>query len=105
MNLRHVAVGAISAAVPLLTLAHTPLLDCYENSEGSITCEGGFSDGASAAGVTIRIIDEIDRVISESELDENGQITFDKPDFDYHVIFDAGSNHVVVLYGGEIEKN
>lgn len=103
MNLKHVAAGAIFATVPLTTMAHTPLLDCYQNDEGSITCEGGFSDGASAAGVTIRIIDETDRVVSESELDENGQIKFDKPDFDYHVIFDAGSNHVVVLYGGEID--
>ncbi|MEM6706563.1 MAG: hypothetical protein AAF690_27870 [Acidobacteriota bacterium] len=88
---------AVSAA------AHTPLLDCYKNDDGTITCEGGFSDGASAAGVEIRIIDEIDRVVLKGKLDDDAQFTFEEPDFDYHVIFDAGSNHVVVLFGGEIE--
>lgn len=103
MTYRHLAMGAILAASPAITWAHAPLLDCYLNDKGSVTCEGGFSDGASAAGVAIRILDGDDRVISESELDEDGQITFDKPDFDYHVVFDAGSYHVVVLFGDEIE--
>lgn len=103
MPLKRVLLGTALLTTPVFAFAHTPLLDCYENDDQSITCEGGFSDGASAAGVTIRIIDEIDRVISESELDDNGQITFARPDFDFHVVFDAGSNHVVILFGGEIE--
>lgn len=35
--------------------AHTPLLSVFDNGDGTITCEGGFSNGASAEGVEIRI--------------------------------------------------
>jgi hypothetical protein len=36
-------------------MAHTPLCSCYDNGDGTITCEGGFSDGSSASGLRIRI--------------------------------------------------
>lgn len=103
MALRPTLVGAALVTVPVTVLAHTPLLDCYENDDGSITCEGGFSDGASAAGVTIRVIDETDRVKMEDALDASGQITFARPDYEFHVVFDAGDEHIVILFGYEIE--
>ena len=37
--------------------AHTPLFDCFDNGDDTLTCEGGFSDGSSAAGVSIRVLD------------------------------------------------
>jgi hypothetical protein len=36
-------------------LAHTPLCSCYDNGDGTVTCEGGFSDGSSASGVQMRV--------------------------------------------------
>ena len=95
-----VGIGCLAASP---AWAHTPLLDCYKNENDTITCEGGFSDGASAAGIDIRVIDEVDRVMMEATLDDDAQFTFAEPSYDYHVVFDAGSNHVVVLFGGEIE--
>lgn len=41
-----------------ISQAHTPLFSCYDNGDGSVTCEGGFSDGSSAAGVAVRVEDE-----------------------------------------------
>lgn len=35
--------------------AHTPLCSCYDNGDETIICEGGFSDGSSAAGVRRRV--------------------------------------------------
>ena len=47
---------ALMAASPLL-FAHTPLFDCFDNGDDTLTCEGGFSDGASATGVGVRMVD------------------------------------------------
>ncbi|MBK1637032.1 hypothetical protein CKO19_14985, partial [Rhodovulum adriaticum] len=44
--------GALAAALISfggLAQAHTPLCACYDNGDGTVLCEGGFSDGSSAA--------------------------------------------------------
>ena len=38
--------------------AHTPLLSVEDNEDGTIYLEGGFSDGSSAAGVTILMVED-----------------------------------------------
>ncbi len=82
--------------------AHTPLCSCYDNGDGTITCEGGFSDGSSASGVRMRVEKKAGGVLVEGKMDENSEYTFDKPDSDYKVVFDAGEGHVVEVDGGEI---
>ena len=74
-------------------LAHTPLCSCWDNGDGTITCEGGFSDGGSAAGVKIYVEQEGEKIES-GEMDDNSEFTFDKPDGDYTVVFDAGKGYV-----------
>ena len=37
--------------------AHTPLCSCFDNGDDTVTCEGGFSDGSSASGVPVRVLD------------------------------------------------
>jgi len=49
--------------LPGLALAHTPLFSCFDNADGTIYCEGGFSDGSSAAGVAILVKDGNGEVI------------------------------------------
>ena len=56
--------------------SHTPLCSCYDNGDGTVTCEGGFSDGSSAAGVSMKVVDENSEVISVK--DENGEIIRDE---------------------------
>jgi len=96
-------------------LSHTPLCSCYDNEDGTITCEGGFSDGSSAAGVLIKVVDEKDEVISvknedgetiqlEGKMDEDSEFTFIKPEIPYKVIFDAGPGHAVEIEGEEITE-
>ncbi len=93
--------------------AHTPLCSCYEeeNEDGTITitCEGGFSSGASGAGVKMLIVEkemykdnkegkefyEGKLIILKGKMNEDSEFTFKKPDASYIVIFDAGPGHVV----------
>lgn len=78
-----------------MALAHTALMACFDNGDGTVTCNGGFSDGSSAAGVTLRIVDEQDRVLIEGKMNSDGEYTFDRPPGSFTVVFDAGPGHVV----------
>ena len=96
-------------------LSHTPLCSCYDNGDETITCEGGFSDGSSAAGVSIKVVDKSGEVISvkdedgeiirlEGKMDEDSEFTFIKPQMPYKVIFDAGPGHAVEIDGEDITE-
>lgn len=99
---------ASAASALALTLAsatafsHTPLCSCYDNGDGTVLCEGGFSDGSSAAGVGIRVLDANDNVVIEGEMSEYSEFEFDKPDGDYKVVFDAGPGHNIEIAGSDI---
>lgn len=97
-----IAVGCILVASP--GFAHTPLCSCYDNGDGTITCEGGFSDGSSAAGVEMRAVDKSGKVLIKGKMDEDSEFTFDKPSGPYKVQFDAGPGHLVEVEGKEIAE-
>ena len=84
--------------------AHTPLCSCYDNGDGTITCEGGFSDGSSAAGVEMRVKDTSGKVVVNGKMNEDSEFTFKKPGGDYIVEFDAGPGHLVKVKGSEITE-
>lgn len=94
--------GFLSGAISTSALAHTPLFSCYDNGDGTVTCEGGFSDGSSAAGVAVHIFDADGKALQETKLDEFSEITFKKPEGDYKVQFDAGEGHKIDVAGGDI---
>ena len=72
--------------------AHTPLLVCYENG-----------DGTSAKGVEIRVVDSTNKVLIKGKLDKNSEYTFKKPKGSFIVIFDAGPGHVVKVKSEDIK--
>jgi len=82
--------------------AHSPICDCYDNGDMTVTCEGGFSDGASAAGSTLLVMNMSNKILLEGKMDESSSLTFDLPEQDYYVVFDAGSEHRVEIYGEDI---
>ena len=84
--------------------AHTPLCSCYDNGDGTITCEGGCSDGSSAAGVKMSVAEAGGKVLIEGKMNEDSEFTFKKPEGNYTVIFDAGPGHVVKVPGSEITE-
>jgi len=84
------------------SIAHTPLCSCYDNGDGTITCEGGFSDGSSAAGVEMRVLDSSGKVLVKDRMDEDSEFTCKRPDAPYKVQFDAGPGHLVEINGRDI---
>lgn len=83
-------------------LAHTPLCSCWDNGDGTVTCEGGFSDGSSAAGVAIAVLDSAQSVIESGKMNEVSEFSFKKPEGEYSVKFDAGEGHQIVIPGAQI---
>ena len=83
---------------------HMPLCSCYDNGDGSVTCEGGFSDGSSAAGVGMRVEDGAGKVLISGKMDDDSEFTFKKPAGDYNVQFDAGEGHKIIVEGKEITQ-
>ncbi|MGV3592639.1 MAG: hypothetical protein ACO1PZ_13200, partial [Gammaproteobacteria bacterium] len=69
----------LSSFAALPAHAHTPLFDCFDNGDETLTCEGGFSDGSSAAGVSIRVLDAQGKVLEQGELGEDGSILLKRP--------------------------
>lgn len=82
--------------------AHTPLFSCFDNADGTIFCEGGFSDGSTAAGVPIIVKDGAGKEIFRGELSRNSDIEFDKPEGEYAVLFDGGEGHDIEIPGSQI---
>lgn len=82
--------------------AHTPLCDCFDNGDGTVTCEGGFSDGSSASGVKMTVVASGGEILNEGKMSEFSEFTFDKPSGDYKVLFDAGEGHIVEVNGADI---
>ena len=84
-------------------LAHTPLFSCWDNGDGTLSCEGGFSDGSSAANIPIRVSNDKGEVVFEGKLDESGELTFDKPEGVFTVTFDGGPGHDISIKSSEIK--
>lgn len=99
-----IVLSAMGIIFPSLVLAHTPLCSCYDGGDGIVVCEGGFSDGSSAAGVAIRVTDKDGRVLIKGKMDEFSEFSFDKPSGPYTVEFDAGPGHVVEIDGKSIAE-
>jgi hypothetical protein len=93
------------AAASLLWLsaqAHTPLFDCFEEEGNQVVCEAGFSDGASAEGIEVRMINAQGRVLARKEIEADGSATFDRPDEEFTMVFTAGESHEITVIGDDI---
>ncbi|WP_250645535.1 hypothetical protein [Salidesulfovibrio onnuriiensis] len=88
--------------VPVSASAHSALCSCLDNGDGTVTCEGGFSDGSSAKGVRVFVRDASDTTVARGKMNEDSEFTFDKPEGDYTVIFDAGPGHQVEVKSSDI---
>lgn len=84
------------------SMAHSALCSCLDNGDGTITCEGGFSDGSSASGVRIFVRTMAEETIIRGKMNQDGEFSFAKPDTPYMVIFDAGPGHQVEILSKDI---
>ncbi|MFP4333060.1 MAG: hypothetical protein ACLFQJ_07130 [Campylobacterales bacterium] len=81
--------------------AHTALMSCFDNGDGTVTCEGGFSDGSSASGVDFYIIVD-GKKMNEVKFDEFGEVTYNKPDGSYSAFLYAGEGHEIEVKSSDI---
>jgi len=84
---------ALWLASPSAVFAHDPILSCFENKTGAITCEAGYSDGAPSAGQAIRVSQTNKRLILENKFGKDSSFTFQKPDVPFIVEFVGDSSH------------
>ena len=72
------AVAALLGAQASPAAAHSALLNCFDNADGTFTCQGGYSDGSSATGI--------------------------RPQGDFSVLFDGGAGHSVEVRGDSLVR-
>lgn len=86
-----------------LAQAHTPLCSCFDNGDGTVMCEGGFSDGSTASGVKMAVKDAAGTVLVQGVMSDTSEFTFQKPAGPFAVFFDAGEGHVIEIKGSDIK--
>lgn len=101
-KLSGLSLGLVLLLGSVAARAHTPLFDCFDNGDATLTCEGGFSDGASAAGVGVRMLDAQGKVLEQGKLDDKGSISFKRPQGEFSIVFDAGAEHSISVLGDDI---
>ncbi len=92
----------LAACLPMAANAHTPLCSCYDFGDGTVLCEGGFSDGSSASGVEMLVKDGNGQALIKGKMNEDGEFEFNKPKGDYLVEFNAGPGHLITINGEDI---
>ncbi len=85
-------------------MAHSALLNCFDNADGTFTCQGGFSDGSSATGIVIVVKDTSGRVLQEAQLNADSEVVLPRPQQDFTVLFNGGSGHSVEIPGESIVR-
>jgi len=99
--MKKVIVASLLAASSLL--AHSALMSCFDNGDGTVTCEGGFSDGSSASGTNF-FVRQGGNVLITGRMDQHSEFTFKKPEGAFEAVFDAGEGHQVVIQGKDIAQ-
>jgi hypothetical protein len=94
----------LALCIAAVAWSHNAICSCFENDNGTVTCEGGFSDGGKAVGVPLRVIDQAGKVLIDGVMSKDSNFTFPKPKVPFRVEFNAGEGHIVTIDGRDIEK-
>jgi len=98
LNMKKVLILGLSVAS---LYAHTPIMSCIDEGDGTVTCEGGFSDGSGAGGVEFRL-EKDGKAFLKDKLNSQSEINFKKPEGEYIAVFDAGPQHEVYIKSKDI---
>ncbi|UTC61801.1 hypothetical protein E4O00_03175 [Treponema sp. OMZ 788] len=100
--MKKISIVFILMMCSILLFAHSPLLTVEDNGDGTIYVQGGFSNGATAAGVKLYLTDKATgQKIWEGEFPDVGELNLPIPSVPYTVTFDAGPGHIIVKEGPE----
>lgn len=84
-------------------LAHAPYLNCKLQENHMIYCKGGFSDGSSAKRITLDVINDQEKILIHSKLDDKSEIRFKKPDEPFYILMDVGAGHTAIIEGESLK--
>ncbi len=87
-----------------VSFAHSALLNCFDNADGTFTCQGGYSDGSSATGIRIVVKDMSGNILQEAQLNSDSEVVLPRPERDFTILFDGGSGHSVEIPGDSIVR-
>ena len=98
--LQIVSLLTLSIFLSSSALAHSPYLMVSDNEDGTIDITGGYSNGASGAGINILLKSkESGKILWQGRLDALGEITCPKQKEPYIIVFDGGPGHVLEKEG------
>ncbi len=92
------------AMMPALSQAHTLYMNVLDNGDGTVTVEGLFSTGGSAAGLPLILEDNEGNILKKMKMDEFGEASFEKPAVPYIIFLDGGPGHRVRQEGPQKQK-
>lgn len=90
----------IMIVLPINILAHSLLLNVFDNEDNTITVEGIFNTGESAAGALI-ILEALNsgEILFKQRLLDDSELTIKIPKEPYKIILDGGEGHTIVKDG------
>lgn len=106
----------LGTVLSVAALAHAPLISVDDNGDGTIYIEGGFSNGASAAGIPVILVKDAPyngpeetfkgkEIIYEGKFGADNSVTMPKPATSkYEVYFNGGEGHVVGKKGPALKE-
>lgn len=88
--------------IPATLYSHSLLLNIFDNQDGTITVEGVFNTGESAAGAFVKLqAIESGEILFEQRLPDSNELTMAIPKIKYQVLLDGGPGHIVIKEGIE----
>ena len=92
----------IMVILPIHLWAHSLLLNVFDNEDNTITVEGQFNTGESAAGALIKLEAlSNNAILYEKRLPEESELTIQIPKEPYQIILDGGPGHQIIKAGVE----
>lgn len=90
----------IMIVLPINILAHSLLLNVFDNEDNTITVEGIFNTGESAAGALI-MLEALNsgEILFKQRLLDDSELTIKIPKEPYKIILDGGEGHTIVKDG------
>lgn len=117
IRLKKLGMLLMGLLLSMVAFAHSPLLSVDDNEDGTIYVEGGFSNGSTAGGTEILLLEdkayngkdesfEGKRVLLKTKLDSEGAAEIIKPNvLSYVVVMNAGPGHVATKKGIKIASS
>ncbi|AXH08793.1 hypothetical protein CP960_05510 [Malaciobacter halophilus] len=85
---------------PIFLFSHSLVLSVMDNEDGTITVQGVFNTGQSAAGALL-ILEALHNkeILYEKRLPASNELTVDIPKIPYQIVLDGGEGHTVIKDG------